>query len=52
MKMGLDGKKDFSALFFAVDRSSQKLTESFIYPLVTKEKKEVKNKKWITKRKG
>ncbi len=44
MKKGLDRKKDFSALFFAVDRSLQKLTESFIYPLVTKEKKEVKIK--------
>ena len=43
MKRGLDGKKDFSALFFAVNRSSQKLTESFIYSLITKEKKEVKN---------
>jgi hypothetical protein len=43
MKMGLDGKKDFSALFFAFDRSSQELTESFIYPLLTKEKKEVRN---------
>ena len=50
MKMGLDGKKDFSALFFAVDRSSQKLTEIFIYPLISKEKNEVK--KWILKRKG
>lgn len=44
MKKGLGGKKDFSSLFFAVDRSSQKLSESFIYPLVTKEKKEVKIK--------
>ena len=32
MKMGLDGKKDFSALFFAVDRSSQKLPKVLYTP--------------------
>ena len=42
MKKGLDGKKDFSALFFAVDRSLQKLTESFIYPLCSKEEQKAK----------
>ena len=50
MKKGLDRKKDFSALFFAFDRSSQKVSESFMYSLISKEKKEVK--KWITRRKG
>ena len=40
MKRGLDRKKDFSALFFAFDRSLQKLTV-LVEKLQTQERREV-----------